>query len=87
MKSATLPSFWKTYHVLGKSIQRRAKKAFTLWTDDPFYPSLHFKCINTEENLWSLRVTLNYRAVGIWEGDRIVWFWIGNHDDYEQFFS
>jgi hypothetical protein len=41
MKSATLPSFWKSYHVLGKSIQRRAKKAFTLWTDDPFYPSLH----------------------------------------------
>ena len=28
----------------------------------------------------------SYRAVGIFEGDSVTWFWIGNHDNYERFF-
>lgn len=87
MKSATLPSFWKTYQGLDKQLQGRAKKAFQLWMQNPFHPSLRFKCINSEENIWSVRVTLGYRAIGIWEEDMVTWFWIGNHDDYERFFS
>lgn len=87
MKSATLPSFWEAYHSLDKSIQRRARKAYHLWAQNPFHPSLHFKCINSEEAIWSVRVTLGYRAVGILDEDTITWFWIGNHDNYERFFS
>ncbi len=56
MKSATLPSFWKAYESLDKSIRRRARKAYHLWAQNPFHPSLHFKCINSEENIWSVRV-------------------------------
>jgi mRNA-degrading endonuclease RelE of RelBE toxin-antitoxin system len=87
VKSATLPSFWKAYRLLDASIRQRARKAFELWQEDPFYPSLHFKCINTEENIWSARITLGYRVLGIWEGDTVIWFWIGGHDEYEQFFG
>lgn len=87
MKSATLPSFWKAYESLDKPIRHRARKAYHLWAENPFHPSLHFKCINSEENIWSVRVTLGYRAVGILEENIIIWFWVGNHDDYEQFFS
>ncbi len=85
MKSATLPSFWKAYGSLDEKIKRRARKTYQLWVANPFYPSLHFKCINSEESIWSVRVTLGYRAVGIFEGDTVTW--IGNHDDYERFFS
>lgn len=87
MKSATLPSFWKAYEALDTGIQQRARKAYNLWEQNPFHPSLRFKCINSEENIWSARVTLGYRAIGILEKDTVTWFWIGNHDDYERFFS
>ena len=87
MKSATLPSFWETYRPLDKTIKRRARKAYRLWAQNPFHPSLHFKCINAEENIWSVRITLGCRAIGILEGDTATWFWIGGHDDYERFFS
>ena len=50
-------------------------------------PSLHFKCINDKENVWSVRLSLDYRAIGVLDGDTITWFWVGNHNDYERFFS
>ncbi|MBD2183308.1 hypothetical protein H6S82_20140 [Planktothrix sp. FACHB-1355] len=87
MKSATLPSFWTAYNSLDKEIKQRAKKAYRLWSENPFHPSLHFKCINYEEDIWSVRITRSYRAVGILDNDTVTWFWIGSHDDYEQFFS
>ena len=87
MKSETLPSFWDAYERLSKEVQRRARKAFQLWVQNPFHPSLHFKCVNDEENVWSVRITLGYRALGIFEGDTVTWFWIGSHDDYERYSS
>ncbi|PSB35097.1 ParE family toxin-like protein [Chlorogloea sp. CCALA 695] len=87
MKSATLPSFWVEYRQLSNSVRKGARKAYQLWAENPFHPSLHFKCINSEEGIWSVRVTLSYRAIGILEGDTVTWFWIGSHDDYERFYS
>jgi len=87
MKSATLPSFWTAYMSPGEDIKRSARKAYRWGAQNPFHPSLHFKCINPEENVWSVRVTRGYRALGVLEGDTVTWFWIGSHDDYERFFS
>jgi hypothetical protein len=87
MKSATLPSFWDAYRELDKSHRLRVKKAYLLWQDDPFHPSLRFKCINQEEDLWSVRVSHSVRALGILGGDTVTWFWIGGHDAYERFFG
>lgn len=87
MKSATLPSFWTAYDALDEKIRRRARRAYRLWTRNPFHPSLRFKCISRKENVWSARITLGYRALGVMEGNTVTWFWIGDHDDYERFFS
>ncbi len=87
MKSSALPSFWAAYQVLDETLRRRAQKAYRLWADNPFHPSLHFKCINTEENVWSVRISRGYRALGVWEQDTVTWFWIGGHDEYDRFFS
>ncbi len=87
MKSATLPSFWNSYQTLNEKTKRSARKVYRLWKENLFYPSLHFKCINNEEDVWSVRITRSYRAIGILEGDTVTWFWIGNHDDYEKFFG
>lgn len=52
-----------------------------------FITSLRFKCINTKENIWSVRVSKNFRAIGVLDADTVTWFWIGNHDDYENYFG
>lgn len=87
MNSATLPSFWTSYRNLDNSLRQRVRKSFQLWRKNPFHPSLHFKCINREEQLWSVRITRGYRALGILEEETVTWFWIGNHDEYERHFS
>ena len=87
MRSATLPSFWKAYNKLGDNSKERARKVFRLWVDNPFHPSLHFKCINVEEDIWSVRISLDVRALGVLETDTMTWFWIGAHDEYERYFG
>ena len=83
MKVKTLPSFWKYYARLDEKVKKQAKKAFTIWKENPFHPSLHFKCVQPEENIWSIRITRSYRALCMYEKDTVVWFWIGNHYDYQ----
>jgi len=34
--------------------------------------------------VYSVRVTIAYRAVGLLENDNIAWFWIGSHADYDR---
>lgn len=87
MNSATLPSFWAAYTALSQDIRQSARKAYRLWAENPYHPSLQFKCINRQENTWSVRITRGYRAVGTKEGNTVTWFWIGGHDKYEDFFS
>jgi len=87
MKSETLASFWKEYAKLSPDAKKQARKSYQLWSQNPFHPSLRFKCINVAENLWSVRITRGIRAVGIMNGDSVIWFWIGSHDDYESFFG
>jgi hypothetical protein len=86
VKSRTLPSFWDTYVLLPESVKKVARKQFHQWRETPFHPSLHFKCVNQEERIWSVRVTLGYRALGIFDSDTVTWFWIGGHQDYERRF-
>ena len=82
MKSEALPSFWEAYGSLDENTRSRARKAYELWAENPFHPSLHFKCVNPAENVWSVRITHGFRALGIWEGETVTWFWIGDHDAY-----
>jgi len=73
-------SFGKLY-ALPKDIQDQADKSFELLKVDPRHPSLHFKKIG---KYWSVRASLEYRALGIDVEDGILWFWIGTHPKYER---
>lgn len=84
MKSLKGPTFEKYFKRLPREIQDKAKKAFRLWRGNPFHPSLHFKCLDREENIWSIRIDRNYRALAYKEGDIFLWFWIGPHEEYER---
>ncbi len=69
MKSQTLPSFWEKYERLDESLKKQARKAFALWVENPFHPSLHFKCINPQGNVWAARISRGYRVLGTLEID------------------
>jgi hypothetical protein len=51
---------------------------------DPAHPSLRFKLVHPTRPIYSVRIGLDYRALGLREGDTMVWFWIGSHAEYDR---
>jgi mRNA-degrading endonuclease RelE of RelBE toxin-antitoxin system len=84
MKSFTTERFRKAFGLLPKHIQHQARKAYRLFQQNPHHPSLQFKQVHPTKPIYSVRITADYRAVGVREGDEIVWFWIGSPADYER---
>jgi len=72
MKSRATPSFWNHYHKLPPSVQRSAKRAYARFRQNPNHPSLRFKKVHTEQEIYSVRITEDYRALGVREGDTII---------------
>ena len=64
--------------------RRQAIAAYRLFLRDPFHNSLQFKRIGKRREIWSARVGIHYRAVGIRNNDQIAWYWIGTHAEYDQ---
>jgi hypothetical protein len=81
MKHRASKKFWKCYNDLPEDIQELADKNYELLKASPQHPSLHFKKVG---DFWSARVGLGHRALAIEEGDDLVWFWIGKHDEYDR---
>ena len=63
--SLSVESFWESYFKLSPTAKRHAKKAYRLWVENPYHPSLRFKCINATQNICSARISLGYRALCI----------------------
>lgn len=84
MKHRTLPRFWHHYQQLPKEARELADKNFDLIKSDPRHPSLHFKKVDADRKLWSVRIGLQYRALGVEKPDGILWFWIGSHAEYDK---
>ena len=87
MNHLTLPRFWRHYQALPEVIREVADKNFDLLRNDPHHPSLHFKKVGKAKHLWSVRVGLHHRALGMDQTDAVVWFWIGPHAEYDQLLS
>jgi len=81
MKHYASPSFWNCYKNLPKTIQELADKNYELLKQNPAHPSLHFKKI---QNYFSVRVGIRHRALGIEIDNDVLWFWVGNHADYDK---
>jgi hypothetical protein len=87
VRSRATPRFWAAYRGLPSEVRDAAHKAYALFNHDPSHPSLQFKKVHPEEAIYSVRVTRAYRALGVVEGDEIIWFWIGSHADYDRLLS
>jgi hypothetical protein len=84
MKSRTTPAFWKHYWALSPEIRQRARRAYLRWRDNPAHPGIFFKRVKESQPLYSVRIGLSHRALGILKKDTVTWFWIGAHDEYDR---
>jgi hypothetical protein len=56
-----------------------------VWSGNPKHPGLHFKPLQSAgEGVWSVRIGIHWRALGVRDGDDMIWFWIGSHADYDK---
>jgi hypothetical protein len=77
-------SFRKCFAELPEAIQEQARRSYEQWRENPHHPSLYFKRVHPTEPIYSARVALGWRALGLLEGDTVTWFWIGSHGDYDK---
>jgi hypothetical protein len=59
----------------------RAREAFELFTKDPNHAGLRLKRVHSADPIYSVRVSLDYRALARRTDDAWIWFWIGSHSD------
>lgn len=84
MISKTTKRFRESLAKLPKNIQRQAQESYRLFSQVPSHPSLRFKKVHTIEPIYSVRINIDYRAVGMIDGEEIIWFWVGSHTEYEK---
>lgn len=83
MRSVATDEFRDRLGRLPGPVRRQASRAYALWRADPHHPGLQFKRVSPRQPVYSARVGLGHRALGLWEGDTITWFWIGSHAEYD----
>lgn len=86
MISRATPHFWELYGQLPAPTKTAARQAYQKFRHDPTNPSLHLERLRFDRRAWSVRVTLNYRAVALREDDVWIWVWIGNHQEFDRRF-
>ena len=84
MTSHITERFRKSFAQLPEQIQRQARESYRLFQQDPYHPSLRFKQIHPSKPIYSVRINIDCRAIGIRDGDEITWYWIGSHSEYEK---
>ena len=87
MISLVRPSFWRAYGRLSPAAKARARLAYRLFAASPEHPSLRFKKLQGGGEFWSVRITDQYRAVGVRSGDTVEWIWVGTHNDFDNLFG
>lgn len=84
MNSHTTEKFRKAFADLPADVQKQARQAYRLFIENPQHPSLRFKPIHPNRPIYSVRVGIDYRAVGIKDDNEIIWYWIGSHAEYDK---
>lgn len=83
MRHTASARFWRCYDSLPVEVRSLADKNFRLLEADPAHPSLQLKLLS-DGKLYSVRVGLHYRALGLPQDSAVHWFWIGTHAEYDR---
>ena len=89
MRSKASSRFWKAFERLPADVQDSAREVYALFREDPYYPSLRFKRVHAGRPIYSVRISRDYRALGVRVAESgrdevMLWFWIGSHADYDR---
>ena len=84
MTSHVTSGFRKLFAGLPASIRGRARACYRIWVEAPEHPSLQFKRVHPTRPIYSVRIGIGWRAIGVVEGEAIIWFWIGSHAGYDK---
>jgi hypothetical protein len=84
VRSRTSASFRKALGSLPPQARAQAQRAYELFHSNPNHPGLRFKPVHPSRPIYSVRIGIHYRALGVLEGDDVIWFWVGSHDEYER---
>ena len=84
MRSSVTRTFRDLLARLPTATQDQAARAYALWRSNPQHPSLQFKRVSPSQPVYSVRIGIGYRALGLRDGDQISWFWIGSHAEYDE---
>jgi ribosomal protein L31E len=77
-------SYWKGMDKLPEEVRVMAEKTYAIWRDDPKNPLLRFKKIHPSQPIYSFRVGLAYRTIGVDSDGRLIWFWVGSFDEFSK---
>lgn len=87
MRSHINADFRACFGKLPEKARRDARHSYRLFKQDPFANSLQFKEVYEKKHVWSARTSLGWRTLGRRvEEDKIIWFWIGSHAEYDEWF-
>ncbi|WP_456064483.1 type II toxin-antitoxin system RelE family toxin [Catalinimonas niigatensis] len=84
MKSVTTERFRKAFSKLPERIQDSARSTYQMWKQNPHHSALQFKQVHQTQSIFSVRIGLSYRALGIKDKETVIWFWIGSHEEYNK---
>jgi len=84
MISKRTEAFRRLLALLPPPVRKSARNAYALWAENPVHLSLRLKKVYASEEIRSARVSDDFRAVGVRHGDKMIWFWIGNHAAYDK---
>jgi mRNA-degrading endonuclease RelE of RelBE toxin-antitoxin system len=79
------------YGKLPRQIRELAIQTYALFLRDPSHPMLGRHTLDDiargrhRSGSWSVRITQKYRAIYAVDGNTNVWYWVGSHNDYENF--
>ncbi len=78
------PRFRVLLEELPDHARHQARQSYGLFAENPWHPSLRFRRVREHAPTHSVRIGAHFRALGYFEGDTLVWVWIGTHAKYDQ---
>ena len=74
MTSRTTRRFRELLLTLPVHVRKQAREASRLFEQNPAHPGLPFKQVHGDPPIYSARVGISYRAVGVLDGDTVIWY-------------
>ncbi|MEI6452215.1 MAG: hypothetical protein WCP98_20005 [Actinomycetes bacterium] len=84
MQSRTTRQFRDLLQAAPPAVRDNATAAYLMWAANPDLPPLRFKKVHATLPIYSVRIDLDWRAVGVLREGLVVWFWVGPHGEYDK---